>query len=220
MYIVQQKDVVSQEKGIDILFLYSTKRRTKGFMYKIPEWLKPDLDLYISQLSEKREANSRFIANYNVKTRTRLQNMGENTSGRVAKDMAIRLGKDPKNYTAKSFRRSACTQLIEAGISVVELTMAGNWKNLQTALEYAEHSNKACTDRMNVLDGRTCTEDKTCTKRAKTGETKVVQNNCTFINIISSSVGSIGEAVRTAMGGKGKEEEEVNEGQLKDDTKY
>ena len=112
--MIERKDVVSQVKDVDVLFPYPTKRRAKGFMYKIPEWLKQEVDRYISQLSEKREANSRFMVNYNIKAKTRLQNMGENTSGKVAKDMAIRLGKDPKNYTAKSFCRSACTQLIEA----------------------------------------------------------------------------------------------------------
>ena len=71
----------------------------------------------------------------------------------MAKELAARLGKDPKNYTAKSFRRSAATQLAEAGISVVGLQMAGNWKSTTTAMEYMEHSNKSCNNRMNMLDG-------------------------------------------------------------------
>ena len=65
----------------------------------------------------------------------------------------MRLGKDPKNHATKSFRRSAVKQLAEAGMSVVGLQMAGNWKGVATPLEHVEDSNKSCNDRMSMLDG-------------------------------------------------------------------
>ena len=51
--------------------------------------------------------------------------MGEHTLLKIAKELATRLGKDPKNCIAKSFRRSVAAQLSEAGASVAGLQMTG-----------------------------------------------------------------------------------------------
>ena len=88
--------------------------------------MKKTLEICISQLDKCRDSNSRFMSNMNDKRGTRIQNMGEYTLSKMAKELAAWLGKDSKNYTAKSFCRSAATQLAEAGISVVGLQMAGN----------------------------------------------------------------------------------------------
>ena len=126
----------------------------------------------------------------------------------MANDFAARLGKDPKNYIAKSFRRSAATQLAEAGMPVVGLQIAGNWKGVATQLERMEHSNKSCNDRMSMLDGE---EEESPAKNQKhvknendvssTSKVKgggVVQNNYTFINIVRSAGVSIGDALHNS----------------------
>ena len=71
----------------------------------------------------------------------------------MAKELATRLGKNPKTYAAKYFRRSAAIQLAEADTSVVGLKMVGDWKVVAKSLEHMEHSNKSCNDRMTMLDG-------------------------------------------------------------------
>ena len=70
---------------------------------------------------------------------TRIQNMRKYTLWKMTKELAMRLGKNPKNYTTKSFRWSAAAQLAEAGISVVGLQMAGNWESATIAIEYVKH---------------------------------------------------------------------------------
>ena len=47
--------------------------------------------------------------------------MSEHALSKMAKELAVRLGKDPKNCTAKYFRRLAATQLAEVRASVVGL---------------------------------------------------------------------------------------------------
>ena len=43
------------------------------------------------------------MRNMSDKRGTRIQNMGEHTLSKMAKELAARLGEDSKNYTAKSF---------------------------------------------------------------------------------------------------------------------
>ena len=74
--------------------------------------------------------------------------------GHIATELGSRLEKPADlKFTGKSFRRSVCTQLVEAGISVIGLCEAGNWKSLNTTWKYAEHSNKSAASRMDMLDG-------------------------------------------------------------------
>ena len=93
-----------------------------------------------------------------------MQNMGEHALSKTAKEVATRLGKDTKNHTVKSFRRSTAKQIVEAGMSVACLQMAGNWKVVPTPLEHVEHSNKHFKDRMSMQDGE---EADTRTKKQK-----------------------------------------------------
>ena len=182
------------------MFDKPTKRRNEGFMHKVPGWMKGTFQLCMSQLDKCRDDNSRFMSNMNDKRRTRTQNMGEHALSKMAKELAVRLGKDPKNYTAKSFRRSAATQLAEAGMSVVGLQMAGNWKSTTTALEHMEHSNKSCNYRVNMLDGedmesplkkKKCINDANAVSSTSEGKGEgVAQNNCAFYSKGVDSLGS------------------------------
>ena len=86
--------------------------------------------------------------------------------------------------------------------------MAGNWKSTTTAMENMEHSSKSCNDRMNMLDREDVqslakkqklidnTNADSSTSKGKGGG--VVQNNYTFINIISSTGITIGDALCNA----------------------
>ena len=152
----------------------------------------------------------------NDKRGTRMQNMGEHDLSKMAEELAVRLDKDPKNHSTKSFRRSAATQLAESGISIIGSQIVGNWKGVTTQLEHMEHSNRSCNDRMSMLDGE---DEESPEKKQKhinnTNEISsasegrgggVVQNNCTFVNIVSSTGVSNVDALRSA--GIAKEDEQ------------
>ena len=68
-------------------------------------------------------------------------------------ELAKRLDKPgTKKFTAESFRRSACTQLAKAGISIIGLYKAGNQKSLETTQKYTEYSVISTENRMSMLD--------------------------------------------------------------------
>ena len=116
--LVEKKDVVIKKDYTDTMIGHSTKRRFKGFTHEIPGWIIDLFELYISQLDGKMQENSRFMINMRDKRGTRVQNMGEHTLSKMAKELAARLGTDPKNHTAKSFRRLAAALLAKAGMPV------------------------------------------------------------------------------------------------------
>ena len=67
--------------------------------------------------------------------------------------LAKRLNKsDIKKFTAKSFCRLACKQLTKASTSIISLCEAGNWKSVETAREYTEHSTISTENRISILD--------------------------------------------------------------------
>ena len=76
----------------------------------------------------------------NEKRGTRVQKIREHALSKMAKELATLLCEDIKNYSAKSFRRSAEVQLAEAGISVAGSKMEGNWKVVVMPLEHMEDS--------------------------------------------------------------------------------
>ena len=52
------------------------------------------------------------------------------------------------------FHRLAATQLAEAGVSIVGLCEAGNWKSTEIARDHTEHSTIATESRIGTLDSR------------------------------------------------------------------
>ena len=95
------------------------------------------------------------MLNYNNRGQRRVQNIGVNNVSTFATELATRLEKpSTKKFTAKSFRRSACAQLVEVGISIIGLYQAGNWKSVSTVREYTEHSTTAVTLHIDILDGK------------------------------------------------------------------
>ena len=107
--LVKKKDIAIKKDHADPTIEYRVKRRFKGFMREIPGWMIDSFKLCASQLGSKRQENSRFMRSMSDKRGTRVQSVGEHALSNVAKELATRLGKDLKNYAAKSFRRLAAT---------------------------------------------------------------------------------------------------------------
>ena len=83
---------------------------------------------------------------------TRVKSMGEKTISKMAKELAVQLGKDSKNCAAKYFRMSVAAQLAESGMSVASVQMAGDWKGVATQLEHVEYFSESCNGSMSMLD--------------------------------------------------------------------
>ena len=119
---------------MEVDFPYPTKRSTRGYSFKIPSWLKPTFELYLSQFPDKSPEETPFLKNWTrcKDGKGRKLNMGIHSIGRLAKLVATYLGKKGR-YTGHSFRRSGATALAEAGIFVVGLCHAGGWSSIKTA---------------------------------------------------------------------------------------
>ena len=112
MKSIEIKDVETKEVTC-VDCPYHAKRRTKGFRFKAPEWLIPSFQKHIGQFKVGLPKDARFMRNHNTQSHTRIQNMGDGQVSKFAKALAERLEKPKKNAcTAKSFRRSAATQLV------------------------------------------------------------------------------------------------------------
>ena len=62
----------------------------------------------------------------NEKKGARTQNVGELDVGKMVKELAKTLGKDPIHFVANLMRSLAASQLTEAGMPVAGLQMEGN----------------------------------------------------------------------------------------------
>ena len=150
------KDVrLDLSENIEVDYPYPSKRNPKGFSFTLPGWLKPTLQKYIDQLPDDMPTTNRFLRNWSNRKdgKGRVQNFGEGGITDTVKACAIWLGKDPKNFTPHSFRRSAATALANSGISVVGLTHAGRWKSTNVAQEYIADTDIARAEVANRLDG-------------------------------------------------------------------
>ena len=118
--------------------------------------------------------------------------MGEHAVSNMAKELAIKLGKDPSSFTENSIRRLAVNKFAEAGASVTGLQMAEKWKRATTPMEHMENTKK-CNDRMIILDGEELVSPPKKLKASGNYGNEnevgvVVQNNCTVINVICSAL--------------------------------
>ena len=86
----------------------------------MPGWLKPLFELCISQFTPKTKEDSRFLTNYNIKSKQRSQNYGMNKVKALAKDTATNYRIEGK-HTNYLFRPNGATNLAELGMSIVAL---------------------------------------------------------------------------------------------------
>ena len=119
--MVQQKDVLLRANHIDAQLPCPTKIRREELMLKFPHWLLDVLNACIEQLDDERLVDSHFLSNMSEKKGTRTHDMEEHVMGKMAKELARRLGKDPINFTAKSMPRLEAIHLAEAGVSITGL---------------------------------------------------------------------------------------------------
>ena len=152
---IQVKDVKLNKEGkFEISFFYQRKRFNNGFTYTIPAIYTHLITRYIKELKPQvpnQKKNLRFLKNWNVRGKTRIQNAGRNFVDRVAKDAAEYLGYDPSTYSGHSWRRSAATNLADAGVTLTNLKRHGQWKSDTVCEGYMANSKPLRDERETLL---------------------------------------------------------------------
>lgn len=125
---VQVENVTfDQEKKTMVRFEHARKRKNPGFTFHVPARYYALFERYVSSLGPK--AAGRFLKNYNVQGKRRIQNTGKHTVETFVKKCCAILDKSSTGYTSHAFRRSAATNLADAGVSFVNLKRHGQWKS-------------------------------------------------------------------------------------------
>ena len=158
---VQKRDVSydNVEKCWKVVFNYPRKRKNPGFTYLIPKQYNDYMKNYYLQCHDipkckTRNPNypSRFVRNWNVKSKKRLQNCGESNIAKMAGETAVMLGlPNPDTFSNHSWRRSAATNLADAGVSKTNLKRHGQWSSDATVEGYIAQSRPLRLERVNKL---------------------------------------------------------------------
>ena len=119
---------VDKTKGKTIVrFEHTRKRRNEGYTFHIPSIYQELFVRYSEELHQKSKGSSRFLKNWVARSSARTQNAGKNMIIKWIARMCSILKIDPAGYTTHCFRRSAATNLADAGVSFVNLKRHGQW---------------------------------------------------------------------------------------------
>ena len=157
--MLQVRDiVVCNDNEIIVKFPYASKTRDAGFEYYVPFVLVPSYKRYLDQLPENRDVTSRFLKNWNNRSKKRHQNTGEKAIKRWIEKIGEVLKKDIEGYTTHTFRRSAATALADNGETMTNLKRHGRWTSESCVEGYIDNSKKIKADRLRLL-GATLSEN-------------------------------------------------------------
>lgn len=124
-------DVQKNNEGkYEVRFEHMRKRKNSGFTYTLPAIYTPLFDRYIKENNPKKGIGAtRFLKNWNRRAGSRIQNTGINTIRSWVKTSCTMLGLSDDGYTGHLYRRSAATNLADAGVSFINLKRHGQWKS-------------------------------------------------------------------------------------------
>ena len=146
---------VSIDRGgkVIVKFDHTRKRVNFGFTFWVPHLYAPLYKKYFCELERSNaKRNTRFLKNYNSKAGTRTKQTGKNMVTKSIHHMCLILGiSDSEGYTTHCFRRSAATNLADAGVSLVNLKRHGQWKSDSTAERYIANSVPIRKERLEKL---------------------------------------------------------------------
>ena len=160
---IRKEDVSfdTSQKCWKVTFNYERKRKNVGFSYLIPSQYNKYVEAYHNEVHDwtqkelsdrkKETEDFRFLRNFHTKGRTRLQNAGEHNLSKFAVEAAVHFGIDPTSYSNHSWRRSAATNLADAGVSLTNLKRMGQWNSDKSAEGYIANSLPLRLERMNKL---------------------------------------------------------------------
>lgn len=148
---VQDMELHESDGEVVVKFPYATKTRDQGFEYFVPEKLRSSFVKYIGQLDPRKGPTTRFLKNWSVQGKRRVQNMGEKKVRELVKKACKILNIPDKNYTTHTFRRSAATILADNGVTMVNLKRHGRWSSDSVAEGYIDNSKKIKLERLLLL---------------------------------------------------------------------
>lgn len=93
----------------------------------------------MSQLGPNVAENDRFVKNYTNKKdgKGKVQNMDVNNIDKLAKEVAEYYN-EKGTFTCHSFRRSSASALVESGIEIKKMMLAGRWSSERRLNECVE----------------------------------------------------------------------------------
>ena len=123
---VEVKDVeTTKGKGVAVSFNHQRKRNNPGFTFHVPIIYLAIFKRYQSGLNPYAKNTSRFLKNFNHRTKLWNQNAGRNVISCWVSRMCEVLGLPKDGCTTHVFRRSAATNLADSGVSFVNLKRHG-----------------------------------------------------------------------------------------------
>jgi len=138
---IQKKDVSHQYNGrVVIKFEHARKRRNPGFTYHVPSLYAKLFQRYEADLPVHMTPEEKYLRLWVKQDGERTKEVSCYTSKLFVKIACDILGLDPTGYTTHCFRRSAATNLADAGVSFVNLKRHGQWKSDSVAESYIANS--------------------------------------------------------------------------------
>ena len=155
---VKKKDVSYdvRERCWRVDFNHDRKRRNNGLIFFIPPDYNYLIQHYYISLSDhdpKKQLNEpRFLCNWNVKAKMRIQNVGHGNVGKFARLAAEELKlPDSNTFRMHSWRRSSATNLTGAGCYLTNLKRHGQRKSDSVAEGYIANSRPLRLHKMHLL---------------------------------------------------------------------
>ena len=147
------RDVIVKDSRILVKFMHDRKRRNEGFSYEVPSLYYPMFKKYVGQICQKTvdKGMVQFLKNWNIQAKRRVQNMGKNQINLLHGVACEILGKDPSSYTSHTWRRSAATNLADAGVSFINLKRHGQWISDSVVEGYIANSKPLRDERLHCL---------------------------------------------------------------------
>lgn len=137
--LVEDVDIEPSGKAT-VQFNHSRKRINNGFCFWIPEVYQDLFDRYLLELKKEVDDKTRFLKNYNKRAKARIQNCGRNTVNNCVRKCCCILKVPLEDFTSHAFRRSAATNLADAGVTLTNLKRHGQWKSPSAAEGYIANS--------------------------------------------------------------------------------
>ena len=138
---IQYKDVSHDKSGqVIVKFEHTRKRNNEGFAYHIPSLYQGLFSRYKSELDPDLPGEAMYLRLFQKCLGVRKKQVGPKTISDFVKTACTVLDVNPTGYTVHCFRRSAATNLADAGFSFISLKRRGQWKSDSVAEAYIANS--------------------------------------------------------------------------------
>ena len=138
---------------VEVAFCHDRKKRNNGFKFYVAGKYIPMYERYLKELCPKtvKAGKVQFLKNWNKKGKRRIQNTGKGVVNDLHTIACKILNKNPDPYTTHTWRRSAATNLADAGVSFINLKRHGQWLSDAVVEGYIANSKPLRDERLHCL---------------------------------------------------------------------